>query len=157
MTPAEVAYVQKAYAGCQAFMTVCGGAQVGVQAGLFAGKTVTGPRYMLPTLSEMVPDAHWVKKRYVQDGKLWTTGALVNGLDMMAAFMRQTWSAKAMGDTETSTSFVEYGLHWGSSLDRDIDYKDELSPAVKKYVFVVTSLISFVLFIVFFFLLQMIW
>ncbi|ATY61270.1 DJ-1 family [Cordyceps militaris] len=122
LSAAEVGFVQKAYAGCAAFMTVCGGVQVAVEAGLVAGKTVTGPRFMLARFRAAAPEAAaWVEKRFVQDGKLWTSGALHNGLDMMAAFMRQTWPRKE-GEGPT---LVDFGLVLGSGLDRDIDYKDE--------------------------------
>ncbi len=102
-------------------MTVCGGILVAVEAGLVANKTVTGPRFMLPQLRAGAPDATWIEKRYVQDGKLWTSGALHNGLDMMAAFMRQTWPSQE-GEGPT---LVDFGLVLGSGLNRDIDYKDE--------------------------------
>lgn len=121
LTDTERAFIQKTYAGCSAFMTVCGGILVAVEAGLVAHKTVTGPRFMLPQLGAAAPDATWVEKRYVQDGKLWTSGALHNGLDMMAAFTRQTWPTRG----SQGMKLVHYGLVLGSALDRDIDYKDE--------------------------------
>ncbi|KAJ6784652.1 hypothetical protein PWT90_03215 [Aphanocladium album] len=119
-TDAECAFIRKAYSTCSAFMTVCGGILIAVEAGLVSGKTVTGPRFMFPQLRAAAPDATWIEKRYVQDGKLWTSGALHNGLDMMAAFMRQTWGAEVQGP-----NLVEWGLVLGSGLNRDIDYKDE--------------------------------
>ncbi|KAM3506664.1 hypothetical protein MY11210_007455 [Beauveria gryllotalpidicola] len=122
LTATERAFIQKSYASCAAFMTVCGGVLVAVAAGLVAGKTVTGPRFMLPQLRAMAPDAAaWIEKRYVRDGKLWTSGALHNGLDMMAAFMRQTWP----NEEGQKLSLVDFALVLGSGLDRDIDYKDE--------------------------------
>ncbi|OAA55749.1 ThiJ/PfpI [Cordyceps fumosorosea ARSEF 2679] len=122
LSDAELAFVRKSYDACTAFMTVCGGIQVAVQAGLVDGKTVTGPRFMLSELRAAAPDATaWVEKRFVSDGKLWTSGALHNGLDMMAAFMRHTWPGKEGG----MPSLVDFGLVLGSGLNRDIDYKDE--------------------------------
>lgn len=124
LTATELAFIQKAYADCSAFMTVCGGILVAVEAGLVAHKTVTGPRFMLPQLGAAAPAATWVEKRYVQDGKLWTSGALHNGLDMMAAFMRQTWPSRG----SQGMMLVDYGLLVGSAPNRDIDYKDEPLP-----------------------------
>ncbi|KAM3454368.1 hypothetical protein MY3296_003051 [Beauveria thailandica] len=122
LTAGERAFIQKSYDSCAAFMTVCGGVLVAVAAGLVAGKTVTGPRLMLPQLREMAPDAAaWAEKRYVHDGKLWTSGALHNGLDMMAAFMRHTWP----NEEGQKLSLVDFALVAGSGIERDIDYKDE--------------------------------
>ncbi|XWX02379.1 hypothetical protein V2A60_010416 [Cordyceps javanica] len=136
LSDAERAFVRRAYADCAAFMTVCGGVQVAVEAGLVAGKTVTGPRFMLPRFRAAAPDAAaWVEKRFVRDGKLWTSGALHNGLDMMAAFMRQTWPAPPAGaagagakQQQGAANLVDFGLVLGSGLNRDIDYKDEPLP-----------------------------
>lgn len=122
-TDAERAFVRKTYENCAAFMTVCGGVQIAVEAGLVAGKTATGPRFLLPLLRAAAPDATWVEKRYVQDGKLWTSGALLNGLDMMTEFIKQTWRPEGQ-----ELNLVDYGLTMGSAVSRDVDYNDEQLP-----------------------------
>lgn len=86
-------------------------------AGLLEGKTATGPRMMLDMLRQQSPGTTWVPKRWVRDGKLWTSGALLNGLDMVHNFVKETW-----GDEEDSLS--GFALRCGAYPNRDVDYKD---------------------------------
>lgn len=60
-------------------------------AGVLAGKKATAPRFMIPELQKQDPRSTWVEERYVRDGKVWTSGALLNGLDLMREFMRTYW------------------------------------------------------------------
>jgi transcriptional regulator GlxA family with amidase domain len=46
---------------------------------------------MLQQLQKEDPRTTWVEKRYVRDGKLWTSGALLNGLDLMRDFAIEYW------------------------------------------------------------------
>lgn len=55
-------------------------------AGLLEGKTVTAPIPMLAVMWRAARGTNWIKRRWAQDGKIWTKGSLLNGLDMVAAF-----------------------------------------------------------------------
>ncbi|KAI0481812.1 class I glutamine amidotransferase-like protein [Xylaria cf. heliscus] len=121
MSAAELAFVRKSHASCSAFLAVCGGVDVLRAAGLLDGKTATGPRPLLPAwqADSSYGTTNWVTKRWVRDGKIWTSGALFNGCDMMSNFARQIWA-------DTPTAFIiEYLSKLGAWPDRDIDYKDE--------------------------------
>lgn len=89
---AELCFVRKAYEDSSAFLTICGGFDAPLRAGLLNGKTATAPRFMLETLRTEAPGTKWVEKRWARDGKLWTSGALLNGLDLMVAFVRDTYA-----------------------------------------------------------------
>jgi len=115
---AELAFVRKSHETCTAFLAICGGVQVPLQAGLLQGRTATGPRMMLDMLRHEAPTTKWLEKRWVHDGKIWTTGALLNGTDMMHAFASEYWGR---GDEESLASHV---LQLGAWPSRDIDYKD---------------------------------
>jgi hypothetical protein len=54
----------------------------------------------------------------VRDGKIWTTGALLNGNDMMHTFATEIWGAK--GDA----SLVGFLTKVGAWPNREIEYKD---------------------------------
>ena len=43
-------------------------------------------------LRKLAPDVEWVDKRWTKsdDGRFWSSGAVTNGTDMMAAFLRET-------------------------------------------------------------------
>lgn len=115
----ELAYVRKAYEESTAFLSICGGIQVPLMAGLLEGKKATGPRMMLDVLRQQAPNTEWLEKRWVQDGKLWTSGAMLNGQDMMYAFTNRYWGGD--GEDETLLGFTTKGTAWPN---RDVDYKD---------------------------------
>ncbi|KAF9766426.1 hypothetical protein IL306_001175 [Fusarium sp. DS 682] len=113
---AELSFVRKVYNECSAFLVICGGVLVPLQAGILNGKTATGPIVLLDTIRKQAPEVNWVTKRWVRDGKLWTSGALLNGTDMMTNFMKHYWGGE--------NSFVDFLSKLGAWPDRDIDYKD---------------------------------
>ncbi|PYH48545.1 uncharacterized protein BP01DRAFT_353707 [Aspergillus saccharolyticus JOP 1030-1] len=113
---AEKAFLRKSYADCAAMLCVCAGFEPVLHAGLLEGKTATGPRFLLPRLRELAPGTTWVEKRWAIEGKIWTTGTLLNGLDMVAAFGRATWGTR--GD------LVETVIKKGCFPCRDVDFGD---------------------------------
>ena len=54
----------------------------------------------------------------MRDEKLWTTGTLLNGLDMIAAFGREMWGGEG--------SLVEHTIRAGYFPTRNVDYEDEV-------------------------------
>ncbi|KAF5262808.1 class I glutamine amidotransferase-like protein [Fusarium oxysporum f. sp. albedinis] len=113
---AELAFVRKAYDECSAFLVICGGVLIPLQAGILNGKTATGPIVLIDTVRKQAPEVNWVTKRWVRDGKLWTSGALLNGTDMMTNFMKHYWGGEG--------GFVDFLTKLGAWPDRDVDYKD---------------------------------
>ena len=118
---AELDFIRKSYDDCAAFLTICGGFEAPLKAGLFHGKTATAPRPVLELLRNTCKDVNWVEKRWQRDGKLWTSGTLLNGLDLMRAFATATWGPK---DTLATTM-----LDVGGFPRRDVDFKDDLVSA----------------------------
>ncbi|KAK5743303.1 hypothetical protein LTR17_002781 [Elasticomyces elasticus] len=116
MTPGEVNFLQKVNEECHAFLFICGGFMAALQSGLLSGKTATAPRPMIDHLRQGYPEVNWVAKRWAQDGKIWTSGALLNGTDMTKAFATQTWGGEG--------SFAEFGMRLGGYPYRDVDYAD---------------------------------
>ena len=43
-------------------------------------------------LKEEKPEVKWVEKRWVRDGKVWSSGAVANGVELMASFMREEFA-----------------------------------------------------------------
>lgn len=91
MTEAEVNFIRKSWDDCSAYMTICGGVDALLKAGILGGKTVTAPFGLIPSLQQQHPGTNWVVKRWQRDGKLWTSGTSLNGLDLMRAFCFETW------------------------------------------------------------------
>ncbi|KAL5402459.1 hypothetical protein PMIN03_010651 [Paraphaeosphaeria minitans] len=90
-TETDLNFIRKTHDDCAAFLTICGGFLPAQLAGLLAGHTATAPRFMLPMLREQDLRTTWVKKRAHRDGKIWTSGTLLNGLDMMREFGMHYW------------------------------------------------------------------
>ncbi|GKZ86297.1 hypothetical protein AnigIFM56816_001349 [Aspergillus niger] len=118
-TTTEKDFLRKCYGECSAFLSVCGASDALLATGILEGKTATGPLSFLPLFRQMAPGTNWVEKRWVRDGKIWTTGTLLNGLDMIAAFGREVWGGEG--------SLVEHVLRTGYFPSRNVDYKDEVS------------------------------
>lgn len=90
-TPAEQEFIRAKNAEVRAVMTVCTGILPALQSGIILGQRATAPRAIIPFLKQVAPDAEWVDKRWTtsEDGRLWTSGSVTNGIDMMAAFVRE--------------------------------------------------------------------
>ena len=116
MTDGEKAFIRKCNDDCAALFFVCGSFLAALQTGLLEGKTATAPRFMLEQLRKAHPEVQWVEKRWVHDGKIWTTGTLMNGIDMTQAFALETWGGEG--------SLIELGVRLGGYPCRDVDYAD---------------------------------
>lgn len=110
----ELDFVRRQYENASAFITICAGMQVALEAGLLEGKKATAPREMLPMLRQSAPGVDWQEKRWEQDGKMWTSGALLNGLDLMRVFAEETWGKQ--------TGLVDWAVKLGHWPKRDQQY-----------------------------------
>jgi transcriptional regulator GlxA family with amidase domain len=112
----EKEFLRKCHAECIAFLCICGGFEPTLSAGLLEGKTATAPSRLIPIMQQVAPGTKWVQKRWVRDEKIWTTGSLLNGFDMLAAFAKDTW-----GEENVVINDVLMEGAWPS---RDVDYAD---------------------------------
>ncbi|KEF58741.1 uncharacterized protein A1O9_06667 [Exophiala aquamarina CBS 119918] len=90
----KLAYVRKAYEEATVFVTICGGIQSALEARVLKGKSAIAPRVLLPMAQQLSPDTEWYEKRWHRDGKLWTSGALLNEVDLRYAFVNEIWVGK---------------------------------------------------------------
>lgn len=104
-TETELAFIRKAHDDCSAFLSICGRCVHPLAAGSLEGKTATAPRPMVEMLRQSAPGVKWVERRWTHDGKMWTSGALLNGLDLMVAFVREVFGERA----GLVTSAIEIG------------------------------------------------
>lgn len=117
MTEGELAYVRKVHTECHSFLFICAGFMPALQAGLLDGKRATGIREMLPQLRKDAPHVQWTEKRWEHDGKVWTSGTLLNGQDMVRA-----WVEENMNVGEGNLAGVALDL--GGWPVRDREYRD---------------------------------
>ncbi|KAF2276606.1 class I glutamine amidotransferase-like protein [Westerdykella ornata] len=69
--------------------TVCSGVFVAGYAGVLDGKRATGTRGVMDILQTEFPKVHWVDKRYTNDGKIYTSGGITNGMDAAGVYLRR--------------------------------------------------------------------
>lgn len=112
----ELAFIRKSYDDCSAFLTICGGLEGPLKAGVLAGKTATAPAPMLSMMRELAPSTAWVERRWARDGKLWTSGTLLNGLDLMVAFATEYWGGPG--------SLMDHMIAMGGWPKRSVEFKD---------------------------------
>ncbi|KAL8642991.1 MAG: hypothetical protein Q9228_000390 [Teloschistes exilis] len=107
-------FLKEQYAHVRAFMIVCTGCNPAIYSGILDHKTATAPLALLPMLKEEAPQVKWVEKRWVRDGKVWSSGAVANGMEMMAGFMREEFGHKkeiveiVLGMSDVGVRGVDY-------------------------------------------------
>lgn len=117
MTEGEIKFIQQTHDHCAAFLFICGGSLAGLQSGILKGKTATSPRPFIEHLRQSNPEVNWVTKRWAHDGKIRTSGALLNGTDMTKAFAEETWGGE-------EDDYIGMLLRLGGYPCRDINYED---------------------------------
>jgi len=116
LSKAETDFIKKTHDDCAAFLFICGGVLAALQSDLLEGKTATAPRPLVELMRQMNPGVNWVSKRWARDGKVWTSGALLNGTDMTREFVTEAFGGEG--------TYAEFCLRLGGYPYRDIDYAD---------------------------------
>lgn len=96
-------------------MSTCIGAGWLASAGLLEGRRATTNRGELERYKERFPDVRWERKRWVVDGRFWTSAGAGCGADMVLAFMKGRWDERLM-------PMVVEGLQL--TVDESPEYKD---------------------------------
>jgi len=92
--PAVISFIKAKYAEVAHLISICTGAIPLVQTGLLDGKIATCPRGLLPVLQQAHPGVQWQDRRWAtaDGGKLWMSGGVTNGLDMISAFVKTQYA-----------------------------------------------------------------
>ncbi|KAL5523975.1 hypothetical protein ACEPAG_8148 [Sanghuangporus baumii] len=94
-SPQTIAFIQKQTASAKAVLIICSGILPTAFSGILANKRATAPLVLLPTLREKMPNVDWVAKRWTTDDddkkKIWTSGGVTNGTDMVAAYLKENF------------------------------------------------------------------
>lgn len=122
--PTELSFLKAQHASptLHSFLTICAGMIPALQAGLLSGRRATAPRPMLAQLKKDAPHVNWTERRWEHDGKIWTSGTLLNGLDMMRAWASSVWGRE---EGQEEQSLAEFTLDLCGWPDRDVEYRDE--------------------------------
>ena len=71
--------------------TTCTGAMVVSHSGVLDGKTATTNHGAIELAKLFNPKVNWVKKQWVVDGNIWTAGGACAGMDMIFAWVVDTY------------------------------------------------------------------
>lgn len=95
-----------------AILSICTGAIALARSGIFTGRTVTTPRNLIPMLIQELPEVNWVAKRWVKDekvksagGELWSSGVILNGMDMIMAYITEKYGEESAKVVSEFTNF----------------------------------------------------
>lgn len=103
-------------------MTVCTGFLAPLHAGLLDNIHATAPRGFLETLKKDFKDVKWEEKRWVRDGKIWSSGAIMNGFEMMGEFMRERWGGVGRNGEGEGGKLVGFALGMSDFPRRGVEY-----------------------------------
>jgi transcriptional regulator GlxA family with amidase domain len=89
---------------CKVVLSVCTGSFILHSAGLLKGKKATTHFSMLDNLRDL-PDVEVVEKRFVKDGKIWTSAGVSAGIDMALDLIAHEAGEETAGSIQL---FAEY-------------------------------------------------
>jgi transcriptional regulator GlxA family with amidase domain len=100
-------------------MSICTGINILASSGALVGHNTTAPYILYPLLEKNHPEIKWRWTRWVKsaNGKLWTSGSIGNGLDMVSAFMRDYFWDRL--------ELVEFVVNGTATGDRGQEYSVE--------------------------------
>lgn len=109
----------------QTIISICNGTGILAATGLLDGKKATTNKWWYKEVTSGRPQVNWVQKaRWVHDGRYWTSSGISSGMDLVAAYIRET-----------------FGEHTGGLVTDILEYTPELNPdndpfvdAWKKYI-----------------------
>lgn len=104
--PAAAAkFMTEAVPRTKTVMTTCVGSLWLASTGLLEGKKCTTNRQILNVAKKMYPNVEWFDKRWVVDGKFWTSGGAGAGIDMVATYTQEHFDKKLV---ELSLNLMDF-------------------------------------------------
>lgn len=115
-SPAVQKFVRTQYEHVDTFITICSGFIPALYSGILDGKVATAPRELLPELKKEAPQVKWAEKRWTRDGKLWTSGSVANGQQLMVAYLREKFPKEIVDLTLGMSDIADRGQEFGEVL-----------------------------------------
>ena len=114
-------FVARQAATCKVVLSVCTGSFILHSAGLLKGKNATTHFSMLDKLRGL-KDVDVVEKRFVPDGKIWTSAGVSAGMDMALELIAQEAGEETAGQVQLYAEYYPAGKIYGTS------HKDPKAP-----------------------------
>ncbi|GAO18001.1 uncharacterized protein UV8b_07704 [Ustilaginoidea virens] len=87
-----VDYLRHTYPRLRYLLTVCTGSAFAARAGVLDGKRATTNKICFGWVTKFGDKTEWVPKaRWIADGNVWTSSGISAGIDMMYAFVTETY------------------------------------------------------------------
>ncbi|KAI4163083.1 MAG: hypothetical protein LQ342_003210 [Letrouitia transgressa] len=115
-SPAVQKFLRTQYEHVDTFITICSGFIPALYSGILDGKVATAPRELLPDLKKEAPQVKWAEKRWTRDGKLWTSGSVANGQQLMVAYLREKYPKEIVDLTLGMSDIADRGQEFGEVL-----------------------------------------
>jgi len=110
-------YLQRLGNGCQSVLSICTGSYLMQKAGLLKGHKATSHWAFLQHLRSD-PDVEVVEDRFVSDGNIWTSAGVSAGMDMMLAFIAETFGEAVAADVQLEAEYFPSDRIYGRPFDR---------------------------------------
>ncbi len=102
---------------CEAVLSVCTGSYLMQKAGLFKGRRATTHWEHLHHLRDD-PTIEVSEQRYVNDGKIWSSGGVSAGMDMMLAFIASRFGESVAADVQLDAEYFPSDRIYGTPQER---------------------------------------
>ena len=99
---------------CRIILSVCTGSFILHSAGFLKSKKATTHFTMLDNLRNL-DDVEVVEKRFVKDGKIWTSAGVSAGIDMALELVAQEAGAETAGKVQMYAEYYPAGTRYGSA------------------------------------------
>lgn len=110
-------YMQRLGRGCHSVLSICTGSYLMQKAGLLRGRKATSHWAFLQHLRGD-PDVEVVEERFVRDGNIWTSAGVSAGMDMMLAFIAETFGESVAADVQLEAEYFPSRRVYGRPFDR---------------------------------------
>jgi cyclohexyl-isocyanide hydratase len=112
-----MSYLRDKGRSCKAVLSVCTGSFLMQRAGLLNGKRATTHWAFLDHLKSD-PNVTVVERRFVHDGNIWTAGGVSAGMDMMLAFIADSFGESVAADVQLDAEYFPDDKIYGRPFDR---------------------------------------
>ena len=112
--PALIDFLTRQAAGARAVLSVCTGSFILGAAGLLAGKRATTHWKALPRLRAL-PGVRVEETRWTRDDKVWTSGGVSAGIDLMLGFIAAEAGEAVASSVQWNAEYYPDDIRYGSA------------------------------------------
>lgn len=113
---AVISFLQQRASQCKAILSVCTGSYLMKKAGLLAGRRATTHWAALDHLRGD-PEVQVVEQRVVHDGKIWTSGGVSAGMDMMLEFIADSFGEAVAAEIQLEAEYFPSNKIYGQPFE----------------------------------------